>query len=445
VIPGASRGDDVEGDDDERVQLMLLKAPKAAVFAVGLLTLMFTMSASIGVAGVAGAATRSEHASSTLKSTSCSGTPINIMGIEDATGPVPHPQEIDGVKAGIFAANKACSAGRPIHYQVCDDQGSADASAACAREAVSGGDVAVVDMATAESGAAEPILQAAGVPIVGGVATSSSDSTYPYGFMMIYPQDTIDGASKVIKGLKDKKMAFVAIDTPPVQQLVQLSTTYAKSLGLDVLPPIYTAPTATDYAPYAAEAQSEGVQAVSLIEGGSQQDQFITALNQRGVTENQVRVVTTTQTFANSDIATLGAASNGVLLVGAAYPTDDPSAPGIQAYLNGLKAAGINDPIKGDYGLMGWYTVQILAPIFKKEGSALTRATLFKALSNAGNINLAAWHPMNFSKKAFTTGSLAGLRLWSTQVLVSQVTGGKIKAVGGFQSVLNPFVVNLKQ
>jgi ABC-type branched-subunit amino acid transport system substrate-binding protein len=266
--------------------------------------------------------------------------------------------------------------------------------------------------------------------------------------MMIYPQDTVDGASKVLKAIGTKKIAFVAVDDPAVQFLVQESTTYAKSLGLTVLPPIYTSLTATDYAPYAAEAQSEGAQAVSLIEGEQQQNQFLTALHQRGVTESQMRVITTTQTFANPDIKQLGAAAEGVLLVGAAYPTDDSSAPGIQAYLNGLKAAGINDPIKGDYGFMAWNSVKILNPIFKKLGNKITPTTVFKALAASGLQNTPGFHPMNFSKKAFANSgdaSLANLRIWSTYVLVSQIVDAKIEPVGGFQSVLQPFTVNLSK
>jgi len=374
----------------------------------------------------------------------CTGTPVKLMGIEDATGPIPHPQTIAGVKAGIFAANKNCTAGRPLSYTVCDDQGNANSGEACAREAVSGGYTAVIDTSTATSTAWEPILAAAKIPIVGGVASASSDYTYPYGFFLSFPLVTIMAQLKIAAALKATTFTFAAVDLPNVRGLVTAEAAAAKALGLTLASPVYIPPTATDYASYAAQIKSSGAQAVVFILGEQGENQLLNAMHQAGIDITKLHVITTTQVLDDVDLQKLGPAAEGALLASAAWPTDDTTNPGIKAYEDGLTAAGISDPIKGDYGVMAWDTIKLLAPILKGLPT-VTPAALISALEQTGPTSYPEFHPFDLTHTAFPDSpALSKLRIWSQDVIIGEVKGGVIVPISGFESVANPITLNVK-
>ena len=209
---------------------------------------------------------------------------------------------------------------------MCDDQGSANQGAACARQAVSGGYLAVIGVSTATSPSIEPILGAAGIPIIGGVASANSDYTYQYGYFTIFPIVTIEAQLEIAAAVGAKKITFAAVDLPNVRSLVQTETAAASQFGLQVVNPVFIPPTATDL------SSSRG--AGSVVRGAGCAGDRRRARGEPadpspesggGRSTKQIRFISTTQILDNADLKTLGSSANGILTASAAWPTDDTS------------------------------------------------------------------------------------------------------------------------
>jgi hypothetical protein len=111
-------------------------------------------------------------------------SPIKLMVIGDfQSAALSLPEMIPGGQAGVNEVNAAGGVdGHRLELLTCNSQADPNATAACAREAVSENVAAVVGKITIQSDAGMSILAAAQIPSIGGVDIGTLDHTSPDSF-----------------------------------------------------------------------------------------------------------------------------------------------------------------------------------------------------------------------------------------------------------------------
>src|SRR3954447_17446235 len=105
------------------------------------------------------------ESSAAQTSVSFSGPSVKVGAITSLTGPIAYPDRVSAAKAAVAGINsRGGLAGHEVELDACDDHGNADGAAACARQMVSDGVIALVGQNSVSDNASTPILEAAGIP-----------------------------------------------------------------------------------------------------------------------------------------------------------------------------------------------------------------------------------------------------------------------------------------
>jgi branched-chain amino acid transport system substrate-binding protein len=116
-----------------------------------------------------------------------SGEPVKVMTIVTLTSSsgssIIYPETAESAKAteGWINANGGIG-GRPIEDIICDDKSDPNQTVACARKAVEEHVVALIGDSTQFSDKAYPIIEKAGIAILGNIPITPPDGVSPYSF-----------------------------------------------------------------------------------------------------------------------------------------------------------------------------------------------------------------------------------------------------------------------
>jgi ABC-type branched-subunit amino acid transport system substrate-binding protein len=157
------------------------------------LAIVAAFSSALLVASAAGCSSSKTKASggptgataATAGSTPTSGPPIKLFGIADYSGSPnnTYPEAIPAAQAAVKAANAAGGVhGRPLEISFCSDQNNPNDAAACARQAVSSGAVAVDGPNSLYGSNIIPILQHSSMAYVGNDVLGADDGSNPVAF-----------------------------------------------------------------------------------------------------------------------------------------------------------------------------------------------------------------------------------------------------------------------
>lgn len=175
--------------------------------------------------------------------------------------------------------------GRPLTVISCDEGGTADGATRCAEEAVDRHVLAVVGSYSTHAAAYLPVLEAAGIPYLGGAPLSDDDLSSPAAYPVTGgPSMLVAGASKLAATQGCHRVALVHQDTVQVPMLER----YARA-GLAAGGAAMTSVTELPGAPLPVDDQvtraTAGSDCIVLATGEEGTQRFATAYQQREATQ----------------------------------------------------------------------------------------------------------------------------------------------------------------
>lgn len=381
-------------------------------------------------------------------SAGCSGRPLTFTEIDAFTGPLSVParktDEPNGLKAALHAVNQACTAGRPLAVVNCDDRSDANQSTQCGREAKSNGSIAIFG----NSGSSDNGVQAAALPGVMLTGTGQWDLTSPKAFASTNVVMEIVGISSAAAGARKKNLVIVAAQTPSLQFAVQVAVAHAKSLGMKA-EPLYFPPDTTDFTSIAAQVAGMHADAIGVV---TPPLPLYTALAAQGITPKNSAFFSDIVLYPVNVINTLPAKGDGTYLISPDRPAQESSTAGIRQMKKEWEAAGISEPFDeaGTFAVTAWSKVHSLATILGKlprtEVASLTPDKLVAAMTKAGPVTPLVSAPFDFSnpKALPSIPQLASLRIFTNQILVTQLEGGQYRGISDFSSIASAIPLQAK-
>jgi ABC-type branched-subunit amino acid transport system substrate-binding protein len=411
---------------------------RAGVVSIAALTAGVSLTACSSSKPSASSATSAVSASSG----SCSGAPVKLFvstNLSSTAVAEALPEMPDGANAAAAAINKQCELGRPIQIISCNDQFSTNGAASCARQAVSDHVTAVVGDEGSFGDSSQPILDQAGIPDMVTLVSSQSQSVSPDAFGMAFSVTDLYGQLGALASVGATKVNVLAFDIPSVTYLLNLLKSQAATLGI-TLNTTLVPPTVTDMTQYVAQATSNGTNGLMFVLAGAAVVSALKALAQQGTSLSTVHVACSSNVVTRAVLSQVGSAANGMLISGSAWPANDTSNPGIAKYISELKAD--NQPTaSSDYGVATWTAVHVVADLLK--GSPTINAAVLKAKLNTATVNQPQMPPINWGQKAFPTGSLAALRIFTNEGVVSRINNGNyVPITNGFVNFTQKFSVS---
>ncbi len=175
-----------------------------------------------------------------------SGEPIKVGFLNQQEGPASFPDFAAGAQVAENYINESLGGinGRPLELAECRTDGSPEASIDCANSLVEENVVAVLEGIDFGSDATLPILEEAGIPLVGhtafGPAQSVSREAFFFGAAL--PAYGVAPLQVMVDDLDARTAVYIGSDTPLVHSFVDGAIAPgAEELGLELTPSYYPA------------------------------------------------------------------------------------------------------------------------------------------------------------------------------------------------------------
>jgi ABC-type branched-subunit amino acid transport system substrate-binding protein len=413
------QGRDNKGAPPRRRQWSLVLVAAGLVAALAL-SACGSSSSSSATGGASSSA--SSGGSTSSPAGSPTGAPIKTMTITslNSQGPV-YPNIAITAKAYEKWINAHGGInGHPLQVTVCDEHGKPTDAAACARQAVSDQDVAVVGSFSFLGTNIMPALIANNIPNFGECCAitppewTSTDS-FPMGTQPLYAVGLVkravqDGCKNINAVIIDGAQGF-----EPVMNNAMKA--YGKKFGRVLILP----PTSRDYSPQVAQATGGGADCVVMIVSETPYVAWNQAWVQSGTT---ARMYGPQGNLDTVSIKGLGTKVDGSIIAGM-YP-DISTAPWAD-YRQALKDASADPNV--DYNSLGglgtWAAYTGMTEIMSKMTGPITNNTFKQAVSTTTDLDTHGMVPViNFTKP--WTGFPAFQRLFNRTVVFSTIKNGKV-------------------
>ncbi|MDQ2650721.1 MAG: ABC transporter substrate-binding protein [Actinomycetota bacterium] len=361
----------------------------------------------------------SEDDGPTTDKTELSGEPIKLMSITTVgTSGSDLPEIFSAGQAAVDAINADGGIdGRPLELIECNDQFDPNIAAQCGREAVQQGVVAVTGSAGNTADAYFPILQEAGIPLVGSAGQQNPELTSPNSYLIT--SGTIGEIYGAAKGLLDSGRTKLAIAYVDVAAGKFLAEGVAKAIEAQGGEPAIMVPIpfdATDLTAYAAQVVDKGADGVVSIIS----NQFPLMAQALHLTGEDIVLATPAVGLRPTDIDDLGDAAEGIQLASSFLP---PSHPDLKPFQDELDEAGMDDA-RGTHALRAWAAVHIVADLLR-EAETPDAAGLIAAIKASGPIDFPGLAPFDWAKPV---PGLDPLKLYSGQVNLQKIEDGEVVA-----------------
>jgi len=327
------------------------------------------------------------------------GEPIRIMVLGSFSEP---PYILPEIPVGAQAAVDRVNAeggidGRELELLVCDDNGNPNDAAACARKAVNEKVAAVVGTFTLFGDSVIPLLEAAGIPDILPVAISNEELSSEISFPLI------DGSTvtSAVGGLlaRDEGCTNVATFATDFPQSHDNFDAYwepaIEGYGADSVTGVFVPATATDMAPFTAQASSAGADCLAFVTGAQQTAAGIVAAQAAG---DSVAIAATATALPENVLAQLGAAANGIRATSNFYFPSTGEEIALQAQEDMAKIDD-SQPVN-DTALNAYAAVLVFAEVAAGL-EEITGESIVEALNTAGPIDVGLFAPNDFGDAGF--------------------------------------------
>jgi branched-chain amino acid transport system substrate-binding protein len=168
------------------------------------------------------------------------GAPVVVGVLSVTSGPAAFPDTAEGAKAAQYYVNRVLGGikGRPLRLDICGTDGTPEKGIACANKFVAEHAAAVVDGYDSTVGAAQPVLQSAGIPLTSTIGGSGTIDSAPYGSVFTWGGPSAGAALATIKLIQlvgAKTASFAVTDSSATHTYVDDAIDpIAKKVGIDV-------------------------------------------------------------------------------------------------------------------------------------------------------------------------------------------------------------------
>jgi ABC-type branched-subunit amino acid transport system substrate-binding protein len=336
---------------------------------------------SLVMMGIAGCSSSGGSSGGNSTVASASKSPINVEIIAVLSNPAfSDPEAAVAAKAYVKEANAAGGInGHPINLDVCDSNLNPNQETACFQQAVTDHATAVVGSFLL-FGTGMKLLQAAGIPFIGGNGTTLAEFTNPISF----PADSGEigwyyGEAALMKHAGVTKPAIMYCDTAACDLSVQYAQDeWTKSGGKGTMKKVLAPLAQAQYTAQAASAATGGTNGVLMASATQAIPKMVTDLRQA----NFKGPIALIDSFVDtSTVSAMGSYANGLLVSGLLDPVTQTSNPGVEAF---VKAMNSEDPSAPKDGLAehSWNGFDLFGQVAKTIKGNITAASLLKALQN---------------------------------------------------------------
>lgn len=337
--------------------------------------------AGVVMMGLAGCSASASSSSSSATVASASKSPIKVMIIAVLSNPAfSDPEAAVAAKAYVKQADASGGInGHPIDLEVCDSNLNPNQETACFQKAVSDHVVAVVGSFLL-FGTGMKLLQAAGIPFIGGNGTTLAEFTSPVSF----PADSGEigwyyGEAALLKQAGVTKPAIMYCDTAACDLSVQYAQNeWTQSGGSGTIKKILAPLAQAQYTAEAASAITGGTNGVLLASATQAIPKMVTDLRQA----NFKGPVALIDSFVDtSTVSAMGSYADGLLVSGLLDPVTQTSNPGVAAFVSAMNS---EDPSAPKDGLAehSWNGFDLFGQVAKTISGDITGPSLLKALQN---------------------------------------------------------------
>lgn len=368
----------------------------------------------------------STSSSSSSSSSASSGTPIKIMGLGTFQATVAYPEAPPAFKSEVNAINAAGGIkGRKLELTICNDQGSPEVAAKCARQAVEQGDVATMGSYSVQAASFLPILESAHIAYVGADATQSVEGTSPVSFPL-ESQYQLYASMGYAAGSKGCKTAALITENYGAATLTEDKTAdkgfEAASKGGKVVKRIEVGTTNTTYAPQVATMIGAGAECIIAPLPPDEFPKLFASIEQSS--KPNLTVGSTAASVPTEILKTLGSKADKMVIGAASYipgSLEEPKAVSeAVAAIEKIEPSGeINT-----FSVAAVAAVKIVAHAIEQAGSNVTASAVLEQMGKLENYETGLAAPFTTT----TAGPIPGQpKIHSLNILVYEVIGGKEK------------------
>jgi branched-chain amino acid transport system substrate-binding protein len=373
--------------------------------------------------------TTASSPSSSASSAAPTGSPYKLGVIAEGSGPGTPYSNLAIAAAGVNGAVKAINAsggvnGHPLQVIQCNTQNNPNGAAACGREMVSDGVVALVGSITGYGAQVIPILNSAHIPSLGQIAVGSADLTNPNGFPFAPSGIGVAvGEPLLAVSLGDTKVSQVRVNLTATAALPQLAAIGLAPKGLKLVNTVAIPMNSPDMSSYVAAATANGTNGISIILQPADLENFVKAAKQASFTGSLVSdSANTLRDIVNGFASTM----NGIYAVDECYPasyTSNPSVAAMNAQIDAVDPHVVKDYTVED----AWASVYLFKQVAQGM-STVTGASIIAAMPSVTNFTTGVFPPIDFSKPIT---AIPGLHIYNPYVLFEQVKNGVLVPVTG--------------
>jgi ABC-type branched-subunit amino acid transport system substrate-binding protein len=336
---------------------------------------------------------------------------------------LPFPEVGVAAQAAADAINQAGGIkGHPIQLTVCDNKYNQNQDAACARQAVDEGDVAVIGGFSLQTNHIS-ILEQAGIPVIGEYAANDISYNSPVVFSWAAGNFNANGClAELADVAQAKRLALLSISTPALadpNKKATLSAMVTKHGAQLVGYNLYsTGPDLTATVANALRDNPDGI----FVGGGTADVDKITQL----LRQLNPKVTIARATVADSSIQTLGAAAENIYVCDWAKPASLTSDPSVRKFADQMKKANPQVPVNS-FAANTWTAMYVFAQVAFGLDS-VTSSNLLSAMSKA-KVDTLLGPPVDFTK---TVHPEVGFKhLYNLAFTYNQIRKGVIVNING--------------
>ncbi len=404
------------------------------------------VAVALGAAGAVAYAAPSAHSgAAAAKAKKFTGDPIKVgtMGEFDVpSAGTSNPEWPGAVEARAKAVNKAGglkdASGKTHELQVivCNSALDPNKAEQCARDAVAQKVAAVIGINSSEQPQMVPILEGAGIPIIGPVPVDPSVLSSKVSFPITAG---VPGAfiamPELLASKGAKQISLVYPDIPGAAAAKLFVSAGIQIAGAKEADSVPVAADAADLSPAIAAATKDGTDGIIAFLLGDSQGKLLQTAKQQGVT---AKLVTASAFLSPSLLKSLGSVTNGLYVVGVAVPTTTKTKGG-KMFTKDMNAFD-KKLAQTDFAAQNWLGTWV----FERVANTLTdinAATVLDAMGKLDNFDMGGLTPPLTTTKPFTSDNpqFNALlpRLFNPTVVYMSVKNGKVYLAGDKK---NPFV-----
>jgi branched-chain amino acid transport system substrate-binding protein len=353
-------------------------------------------------------------------------SPVKIMGVGVFNSTeISLPDASAAMEARVDQLNASGGLkGHRIDLTICNDQFDPNQAATCARQAVSGHDVAVISSYEPFTTQVDPILEQAGIPLIYSTIVAPVDATDSISF----PRDGGVPAQYAALGVRlvqagCKKVGVVVTGLADTELGGQWLAKGVKSAGGSSVSVSVSASQAS-FAPQVAQLEGDGAKCIVPATAPEQGAQVVTAVVQSGQKE---MLGGTSSEFPEQSLSALGSAANGLIMTGQEYRPTDTQIPAVAAVIAGMKKYEPSVPLTDIFGISGWAGASAAAQVISTVSGPITARSVLAAANKATNISTGLYAPFSSTAKA-PVAAFPRAKNWS--YLTWHVDDGKATLVG---------------